>query len=233
MIAPRYSHPGRLGVGPEEGGVAPCLDEREGSRGEHHCRQADDHRPDRPHDDQPPVERGHQQSQRIARRRQKQRVDDEHRAHRVGQAGQAAEDEIAAPADRLKHPEGAILVVEEGPVETRPRRGSDEQALSPARGWRGPARRPRRAPARCRPPSPPGSTQPGPSARYRRMLSQPPSLGVGGPPGLGCRPAKERRDERRVPARKLPVDGRRHPGRLGGHRLAFHALRQRRCPTAC
>ena len=47
-------------------------------------------------------------------------MDDEHRAHRIGQARQRAKNEIAAPADRLKDPEGAILVVEEGPVETDP-----------------------------------------------------------------------------------------------------------------
>ena len=44
-------------------------------------------------------------------------MDEPHPAHRIGEAGQRAEEEIAAPADRLENPEGAVLVVEERPVE--------------------------------------------------------------------------------------------------------------------
>src|SRR4051812_5237464 len=47
-------------------------------------------------------------------------MDDEHPALAVRKAGDRAEEEIAAPTDRLQDPEGAILVLEERVVETDP-----------------------------------------------------------------------------------------------------------------
>ena len=193
MIAPKIFDPDRLGVGPEEGRVAPRLDEREGGRREHHRAEADDHRPQRPHRDQPAVQRGHQQGQRIAGRGQQQRMDDEHRAHRIGEARQRAEDEIAAPADRLEHPEGAVLVVEEGPVEPDALQGS----AAPA---------PCGASATARPGAAASASartlslamlrlvrrDTVASARYRPARREAPRLGVAPPTGLGC-DRKERR----------------------------------------
>ena len=55
--------------------------------------------------------------ERIAGGGQQQRVDQAHPAHRIGEARQRAKEEVTAPADRLENPEGAVLVVEERPVE--------------------------------------------------------------------------------------------------------------------
>src|SRR6185437_6567226 len=45
-------------------------------------------------------------------------MDKEHPAHAVRKPGYGAQEEIAAPADRLEDPEGAVLVVEERTVQT-------------------------------------------------------------------------------------------------------------------
>jgi len=47
-------------------------------------------------------------------------MDEEHPTHRIGEARQRAQEEIADPADRLQDPERTVLVVEKGPVESHP-----------------------------------------------------------------------------------------------------------------
>ena len=71
---------------------------------------------DLPHLDQPAIGRGHQQGDRIAGRGQQRGVDDVGPAEIVGEAGEGAEHEITAPAERLQRPEGAVLVLEKGPA---------------------------------------------------------------------------------------------------------------------
>ena len=123
------------------------------------------HRPHRAHGDQPPVERGHQQGQRIAGRRQQQRVDDEHRAHRIGEARQRRGGRNSRSSRSTGAPRRRGSCRRRTADRARPRQGIGR--AGPLLRWttdlalRG---APRPARVRCRWQSPPGSVRPGPSA---------------------------------------------------------------------